>query len=182
VRYINSPTELSWPQPRRGQTVRYIHSPTELSWPGPRWGHTVRYIYSSTELSWPHAATERTDSEIRSFFHWAIMTPATKRTDNEIYSFSHWLHLTKLENESGAHLQLGEQWELLRDPLKIPKHPVIYCAKWELLTNPQHTSYSCVSNPAAISDRGERSNHSVTVPPLGLQYSHILLVYLWQSK
>ena len=30
VRYIRSPTELSWPWPWRGQTVRYIHSPTEL--------------------------------------------------------------------------------------------------------------------------------------------------------
>ena len=27
---IQSPTELSGPGPRRGQTARYIHSPTEL--------------------------------------------------------------------------------------------------------------------------------------------------------
>ena len=31
VRFIHSPTELSWLGPRRGQTVRFIHSPTELS-------------------------------------------------------------------------------------------------------------------------------------------------------
>jgi len=37
---------LGWEwNPRRGHTVRYIHSPTELSWPGPRGGQTVRYIH-----------------------------------------------------------------------------------------------------------------------------------------
>ena len=36
----------------RGQAVRYIHSPTELSWPGPWRGQTVRYIHAPTELSW----------------------------------------------------------------------------------------------------------------------------------
>jgi len=52
VRYIHSPTELSWLGPWRGQTVRYIHSPTELSWPELWRVQTVRFIHSPTELSW----------------------------------------------------------------------------------------------------------------------------------
>jgi len=52
MRYIHSPTELSWPGPQKEQTVRYTHSPTELSWPGPLRGQTVRHIHSPTELSW----------------------------------------------------------------------------------------------------------------------------------
>jgi len=52
MRFILSPTNLSWPGPQGGQTERFIHSPTELSWPGSQRVQTVRYIRSPTELSW----------------------------------------------------------------------------------------------------------------------------------
>ena len=82
VRYIHSPTELSWSRPWRRQTVRYIHSPTELSWPGPRRGQTVRYIHSPTELSWPMPRRGQTLRYIHSsthfvmfwWFHWSLYT------------------------------------------------------------------------------------------------------------
>ena len=90
VRYIHSPTELSWSRPRRGQTVRYIHSPTKLSWSRPRSGQTVRYIHSPIELSWSRPRRGQTASEIHSFSNWAIMIQATERTDSEIHSYYHW--------------------------------------------------------------------------------------------
>ena len=66
VKYINSPTELSWPRPRRGRTVRYIHYSTELSWPRAWRGQTVRYMHSPTELSWPRPRRGRTVRYIHS--------------------------------------------------------------------------------------------------------------------
>ena len=53
MRFIYSPTELSWPEPQGGQTVRFIYSPTEPSWPGPWRRQMVRYTNSPAELLWP---------------------------------------------------------------------------------------------------------------------------------
>ena len=67
-----SATAGDWTGPQRGQTVRFIHSPTELSWPGP-WERTDCEIHSFSHWAIMTRATERTDSEIHSFSHWAIM-------------------------------------------------------------------------------------------------------------
>jgi len=89
VRYIHSPTELSW----RGQTVRYIHSPTELSWRG----QTVRYIHSPTELSWPgHGEGRLWDTFILPLSYHDL---GMERADCEIHSFSHWAIMNKLNIE-----------------------------------------------------------------------------------
>jgi len=78
----------------RGQTVRYLHSPTKLSWPEAT-ERTDSEIYSFSHRAIMTLATERTDSEIHSFSHWAIMTRATGRTDSEIHSFFHWAIMTR---------------------------------------------------------------------------------------
>jgi len=51
------------------QRDSFMHSPTELSWPGPRRRQTVRYIHAFTHRAIMAWAMERTDSEIHSCIH-----------------------------------------------------------------------------------------------------------------
>jgi len=46
LKYSAMPWPVVEPGPHEGRTVRWISSPTELSWPRPQGGQTVRYIQS----------------------------------------------------------------------------------------------------------------------------------------
>jgi len=111
VRFIHSPTELSWPGPRREQAVGYIHSPTELSWPRPWGGQTEIHSFSHRAIMTP--ALGRTDRETHSFSHRAIKTPALGRTDSEIHSFSHRAIMTRATERTGSGIHSFSHWAIM---------------------------------------------------------------------
>jgi len=122
VRYIHSPTDLSWLGPCRGQTVRYIHSPTELLWPGAWRGRAMRYIHSPTELSWPRPRRGHPDSETHSYSHWAILT--------QLFSYHPALIFHLLLREFSPPLSIFYWLNILRSIIPIAGRSLCYVTQW----------------------------------------------------